>query len=94
MRRDLRIMRLGHAGDFLGFQNAANAAQRHLQNAGRTQLKQSGKLIFGGKPFARRNRNGGLAGNNRHLFRHFGRDRLFKPKRVIGFQLARQPDGT
>jgi len=79
MRRNLRIMRLGHAGNFLGLQYAANPPQRHLQNRGRAGLQQAGKFIFGGQAFARRNGNGGLACHFGHFFRHFGRHGFLKP---------------
>src|SRR6202161_606745 len=32
MRRDLRVVRFGHAGDLLRFEDAADAAQIHLQD--------------------------------------------------------------
>ena len=41
MRGDLRIMRLGHAGDFLGFQDAADPAERHLKDRRRLLVKRA-----------------------------------------------------
>ena len=46
MGSDLRIVRFRHAGDFLCFQDAADAAQIHLQDRGRPQFEHAGEFIF------------------------------------------------
>ena len=57
MRRDLRIVRLRHRRDLLGFQDAADAAERHLQDRGGAAFQHAGELVFG-RTAARRSRSG------------------------------------
>lgn len=94
MGRDLGIVRFGHAGDLLRFENAADAPQRHLQDRRCFTFQHTGKFIFSGQPFTGGNRNGGLLGDDGHLFRHFGGRWLLEPERVVGFQPFGQADGA
>src|SRR4029079_8428192 len=56
VRRDLRIMGLGHGGDLLRLHDAADAAERHLQDRRGAALEDAGKFVFGGEAFASRER--------------------------------------
>ena len=74
MRGDLRMKRFSHAGDLLGFQNAADTSQIHLQDIGSTVHQHPLKLIFRGEAFARRHGDRGVLLHIGHILRHIWRD--------------------
>src|SRR5215468_3107899 len=80
VRRNLCIVGLGHAGDLLGLQQAADAAEGHLQDRGGAQLEHAGELVLGGEPLAGGDGDGGAARDERHLLRHLRRRRLLEPQ--------------
>ncbi len=94
VRRDLRVIGLGHAGDFLGLQEAADAAQGHLQDGRRLRLQHPGEFVLGGQALAGGDGDRRLSRDARHLGRVLGRYRFLEPQGVIGFQLPGQADGT
>jgi hypothetical protein len=53
MRRDLGVVRLRHAGDFLGLQQAADPTQVGLQDGGGPGGEHPRELVFRGQPFSR-----------------------------------------
>src|SRR5215468_1599828 len=94
MRRDLRVVGLGHAGDLLRLEQAADAAERHLQDGGGAQLEHAGELVLGGKALAGRDRNRGSARHQRHLLRHLRRRRLLEPQGIVGLEPLGEADGA
>ncbi len=79
MRRDLRVMRFGHGGDLLGFENAPDPAQIHLQDRGGAGLEHAGELVLCRQPLAGRDRDAALRRDPGHLLRRLGRGRLLEP---------------
>ena len=80
------------AGDFLGFENAADAAQIHLQDGRGAGVEQPAKIVLGGQPLAGRDGDAGGARHLRHFLGRIGRHRLLEPQRIVGLQAAREPD--
>ncbi len=83
VRCDLGVMGFGHAGDLLAFQDAANPAQRRLQDAGRASLQHAGEFVFGAQALTGGHRNAGVARNLGHHLGALGRGRLLEPQRVV-----------
>ena len=54
VRRDLRVVHLGHARDLLRFEDSADAAEIHLQDRRAASLQQAAEIVFGRKAFAGR----------------------------------------
>ena len=94
VRRDLGIVGLGHAGDLLAFQDAADPSQRGLQNAGRTGLEHAGEFVFGAQTLTGGHRDAGVACHLGHHLGALGRGGFLKPQRVVLFQPACQPFGA
>src|SRR5258706_8676707 len=74
VRGDLGVVGLGHAGDLLGLEKAADPAQIHLQDRGSSGPEYAGEFVFGGETFARRDGDAGAPRDLGHLLGHLGRD--------------------
>src|SRR5690606_20993931 len=61
--RHLGVVRLGHGGDLLGLQYPADAAERGLENGGRTAGQHAGELPFRAEALAGRDGDAGRAGD-------------------------------
>ena len=73
------VVGLGHAGDLLGFQDAAAPPQRHLQDRGGAGFEHAGELVLGCQALAGRDRDRGGARDPGHLLRRLGRHRFLEP---------------
>ena len=94
VRGDLGVVALRHAGDLLGLEQAADAAEVHLQDRRGAGLEHAGELVLGREPLAGRDRDRGRAGDARHLLGRLRRRRLLEPERLEALEPPRQADGA
>ena len=94
VRRDLGVVRLGHAGDLLRLEQAADAAEVQLQDRGGARLEHAGELVLRRQPLAGRDRDRRRPRDARHLLGHLGRRRLLEPERVVRLEPLREADRT
>ncbi len=94
MRRDLGVMRLGHAGNFFRLQQSADPAEIHLQDGSGAGFQHPGEFVFGAESLAGGDRDPGLACHLGHLLGHFRRHRLLEPERIIGLETPCEADGA
>ena len=92
MRRDLDVVDFGHAGDLLGFEQPADAAQVHLEDRCAAGLEQPGEIVLGGEPLSSGDRDAGRARDFGHFLGRVGRHRFFEPQRIVRFKPFGQPD--
>ena len=92
MGRDLGIVGLRHAGDLLRLQDAADPAERHLQDRRRLGFEQPREFVLGGEPLAGRDRDRGGTGHSGHRGDVLRRHRLLEPERVVGLEPPGEAD--